>query len=147
MYRKVILISCLLSVLLGSLFLISPASAEYKPGNDSNKATDLKGQVLDQIKSGASAAELQDAADPRRMIAWIIAVLLGTVGMVFLVLIVVGSYWYITSHGDEERITKARNTIRAAIIGLVIIMIAYSITKFVVPRIQQAVTEGQLIDQ
>ena len=36
-----------------------------------------------------------------------------------------------TAAGDEEKIKKATNTIRSAIIGLLIIIAAYSITYFV----------------
>lgn len=50
------------------------------------------------------------------------------VGTGFLVLMVYGGFQWLTSQGNEEQIEKARGTIIAAIIGLVIIIGAYAIT-------------------
>ncbi len=60
---------------------------------------------------------------------------LSVVGIVFLVLMLYGGYLWMTARGKEERLEKAKNTLEAAIIGLIIALAAYGITYFVVSRI------------
>ncbi|MDD4271233.1 MAG: pilin [Patescibacteria group bacterium] len=56
---------------------------------------------------------------------------LGLLGIIFLVLIIYAGFLWMTAQGDEEKVTKAKDTITRAVIGLVIIILAYSITYFV----------------
>lgn len=65
------------------------------------------------------------------IMATVIQVFLGLLGIIFLVLIIYAGYNWMTAQGDEEKVTKAKDTIQRAIIGLIIIILAYSITFFV----------------
>jgi len=65
------------------------------------------------------------------VVALIIRVVLGLLGIVFLVLLVLGGYQWMTAGGNEDQVTKAQDRIKTAIIGLVIILAAYAITAFV----------------
>lgn len=65
----------------------------------------------------------------------IVLVALSLVGIIFLSLMVYAGYLWLTSRGEDSRIEKAQDIIRASIIGLVITLGAYSITAFVLPRI------------
>ena len=102
-------------------------------------AQSLSEEVMGQVDAGATAAEFGKPADPQLVIANVIALILSFTGMVFMGLIALGGYWYITSHGDEERAKKAISTIKAAIVGLIIVLSAYSITTFMANKIKQAV--------
>ncbi len=61
----------------------------------------------------------------------IIAGSLKIVGTLFFGLMIYGGFLWMTAHGEEEPITKAKNTIFAAIIGLAIIISAFAITNIV----------------
>jgi len=65
----------------------------------------------------------------------IIASALALVGTIFLILTVYAGILWMTASGSEEKVTKAKNIITAAIIGLVITMAAYAITSFVTNRL------------
>jgi len=65
------------------------------------------------------------------VIAIIIKAALGLLGIVFLVIIIFAGYRWMTSSGNEEEVKKAQEAIKRAIIGLVIVLMAYSITFFV----------------
>ena len=69
-------------------------------------------------------------------------IILTFLGVVFVYLIVLSGYWLVTSHGEEEKITKARKTIQGAIIGLIIVLLSYSIAYFVGKRIEGAAGIG-----
>lgn len=61
----------------------------------------------------------------------IIGAALSLVGVIFLALMIYGGILWMTAKGNEEQITKARNIIIAATIGLIIVLSAYAITNFV----------------
>lgn len=71
------------------------------------------------------------STDIRTIIANIIRVALGFVGIILIVLIMYGGYLYMTSGGNEEQISRAKAILKNATIGLAIILSAYSIVWFV----------------
>ena len=66
-----------------------------------------------------------------KVVALVIKGFLSLLGIIFIILIILSGFNWMTSEGDEQKITKAKETIRTAIIGLFIIIAAYSITYFV----------------
>lgn len=66
----------------------------------------------------------------------------GAVGTLFFVLMIYGGYLWMTARGSEEQVTKARNIIIAAIIGLVIVVGAYAATTFIVRAGAQSAAPG-----
>ena len=71
------------------------------------------------------------STDIRIIVANIIRVALGLLGFILLLIILYGGYLYMTSGGNEEQIGKAKSIFKNAIIGLAIILSAYSIVWFV----------------
>lgn len=69
--------------------------------------------------------------DPRIIVARIIRVALGFLGIVTVVLILYGGFLWMTSAGNEETIAKAKKVIINAVIGLAIILSALAITQFI----------------
>ncbi|MCK5060941.1 hypothetical protein KAR28_00155 [Candidatus Parcubacteria bacterium] len=61
----------------------------------------------------------------------VIKAFLGLLAIIFIILIIIGGYGWMMAGGDESKVTKAIETIRQAIIGLVIVVSAYAITYFV----------------
>lgn len=68
-------------------------------------------------------------------ISSLVATFLSLLGVIFMVLMIYGGYNWMTAAGDEAKIDKAKDTIRAAIIGLIIVIAAYGISVFVISRI------------
>lgn len=111
-----------------SVFLISEVHAQSR---QVNPAVDLRGQITGQYQTGAQSAGFGQARDPRAIVAQIIQVVLGLIGSIFMVLIVMSGYWYVVARGRQDYIDKATKTIRAAIVGIIVVVLAYSITYFV----------------
>lgn len=65
----------------------------------------------------------------------VIAMILSFTGVIFLVLMVYAGWLWMTARGEEEPVEKAQKIIISSIIGLIILVGAYSITSFVVPRL------------
>lgn len=69
--------------------------------------------------------------DIRVITANIIKVFLALLGIIFVVLLVLAGYKWMTAMGNEDKVSEAKGQITTAIIGLLIILAAYAITKFV----------------
>ncbi len=65
----------------------------------------------------------------------IIRIILGLLGTIFLVLTVYAGVLWMTAAGNEERVTKAMSILKTSVIGLIIIIAAYSITYFVLENV------------
>jgi hypothetical protein len=55
-------------------------------------------------------------------------------GVIAVVMIIFGGISYVTSAGDAGKVTKAKNTLVYSIAGLVIVLVAFAITSFVIGR-------------
>jgi len=73
--------------------------------------------------------------DPNPVIGAVIQTFLSILGIIFLILMIYSGYSWMTAHGDEQKVTKAKETITAAIIGLVIVIGAYAITFLVISKL------------
>lgn len=69
--------------------------------------------------------------DIREIIANIIRVALGLLGLVTVILMMYAGYLWMTAGGNDEQIGKAKSILKNAVIGLAIILSAYSIVLFV----------------
>lgn len=57
---------------------------------------------------------------------------LGALGVIFLILMFYGGMLWLTAEGEKEKITKARGFIFHSILGLIITLFSFGITKFVI---------------
>ena len=107
----------------------------------------LAAGTLDEVRAGLNQVAGKvgfktgnEEASVAVIVGRIIKVALSLVGVVFMVLMVYGGYLWMTAAGNEENVDKAKNLIRAAVIGLIIIASAYSITALVVGKVFEATT-------
>ncbi len=57
------------------------------------------------------------------------------VGVIAVIMIIVGGLKYITSSGDSNNVSAAKNTILYAIIGLIVVALAQVIVRFVLTKV------------
>jgi len=90
---------------------------------------------LNKVGSGGSNAPYQNITvgynDLASIIGVVIQAFLGLLGVLFLVYILYAGYNWMVAQGDEEKVTKAKETIQRAIIGLIVIVGAYAISYWV----------------
>jgi len=75
-----------------------------------------------------------------QMIARIINVLLSVLGVIFFVLVLYGGFLWMTSAGNEEKVKKAKTILTDSVIGLIILLAAYAISRFVIEALISATT-------
>jgi hypothetical protein len=69
------------------------------------------------------------------MIGNIINVVLGLLGIVMVIYVILGGWKYMSSGGSDEGAKKGKTMLLNAVIGLAIILAAYSISSFVISRL------------
>ena len=110
----------------------APAMAVTCPEGSKRAGEDLSDLALcNTVKTDESENNLM-----KRLQA-IVNVVLGVIGFVAVVYIVIGGVQYATSAGDTGKITKAKNTIMYAVIGLVVALLAFAIVNFVLDNVMQ----------
>lgn len=65
------------------------------------------------------------------IIGRIVNVVLGFLGVVFLVLLLYAGFLWMTAQGDEKTVEKAKGIIKQAIVGLIVIVAGFAISNFV----------------
>lgn len=93
--------------------------------------SDIRGEF-----SGATGA-FGSADNATELIAVIIRVLLLIGGAIAVLFVIIGGYQYLTSGGNEESAEKGRKTVTNALIGVVLIVLAWVIVNVVVGTISQ----------
>lgn len=83
-------------------------------------------------KIGATAFAGEKPLDIREIVGRVINIILGFIGVIFLGLAIYGGFMYMTAAGNEEKTGKALSTIRNAVIGLLVVLVAWAITRFTV---------------
>lgn len=72
-----------------------------------------------------------DGKQVSHIISLVIKAFLSLLGLIFIILMLIAGFNWMTAGGDEQKVSKAKDTIEKAVIGLIIIIFAYSITYFV----------------
>lgn len=57
-------------------------------------------------------------------------------GIVGVVVLIVASLLFITSRGDPSQMKRSKDAIRGTVIGLIVVMVAFAITRFVLGGLQ-----------
>lgn len=90
------------------------------------------------IGAGALSAKSNEQPDnidgDNGMFKRITDVLLFIVGAVAVIMLIVGGIRYVTSGGNQQAVSDAKNTILYAIVGIIVVLLAYAVVNFVVSQ-------------
>lgn len=88
--------------------------------------------VFDLVGRVGGNAGYNSGKTPEDIVAIVIQMILGFLGVLFIVLIIVGGFQWMTASGNEETIKKAQRVIKNAVIGLLVVMLSYAASIFVI---------------
>ena len=74
-------------------------------------------------------------------------VVLGAAGFVAIIYVIVGGFNYVTSAGNAEKVATANKTIAYAIIGIVIVALAFAMKSFVLSKLGLESVDNNFLSQ
>src|SRR5262245_10326130 len=80
---------------------------------------------LGKIQGPFSGVSRFDTSDPYRFVGNIIKLMLQIGFAIAVVFVIIGGYFYMTASGNEEQASRGRRTILYALIGIVVMVMAY----------------------
>jgi hypothetical protein len=94
------------------------------------------------LNQAASGTGLDTSRNIPQIIALVVNALLALLATIFIILIILGGFRWMTSAGNASKIDAAKQTITNAVIGLVIVMAAYAISKFILGALVDSTNGG-----
>ncbi len=90
--------------------------------------------ALQGLINTAQQAKIETGSAPNiyQIVGYIINIILGFLGVIFLVLVIYGGFLWMTAGGNEDKVKKGRELLTHAAIGLAIVLAAFLLTNFVV---------------
>lgn len=118
------------------IFLLSIlAIPAITPAQATTTASNKLLQRLTNVASQGGYQTNEAKASTPIIIGTIIGAFLGFLGVTFIIILIIAGFGYMRARGNEEEIRKAIDSIREAIIGLVIAMSSYAIWNFIFKNI------------
>ncbi|MFA6551178.1 MAG: hypothetical protein WCV41_01465 [Patescibacteria group bacterium] len=136
---KNLLASLVITVFCFSLATVASAAVVGGSGGsaavDSNTywgGNDVANSIENDIQLGKK--------DPREIAANVINILLGFLGIIAVVLILAGGFKWMIAAGNQDKVDEAKKLMSAGVIGLIIILAAFGIARFVINALVSATT-------
>lgn len=125
MLRFTVLLFLGATLFLGGAHVVS-AGEPVTPGGLSGA-----GAITDTVAGRSGYATGDNAPSLFSTLGSIVNVALGLLGVIFMILIIYSGFKWMTAGGSEEDVKKAQQTMKNAVIGLVVVMAAWVIYYFI----------------
>jgi hypothetical protein len=133
--KKIAILTLSLGILFSTALLIPTSTALAAPLDISEQEGFGSGGEIPEAfgQSGSSQPKT-----PAQVIVRIINILLSFIGLLLVIFLIYAGFLWMTAAGDESKVEKAMGIIKNSIIGLVIILAAWSISYFVIQKLDEA---------
>ena len=118
------------SLAVALLPICTPLVVQAQGGNFGLDAT-----VKAVNEGDGTEGDIYSTKSPEELIGTIVQRVLQFTGVIFFLLMLYAGIIWMTAQGEEKKVTQAKETIKAAVIGIVVIGAAYAITSFVLTNI------------
>lgn len=109
----------------------APAAAPAAPAKAPDAAPPVAVNVLDSLKTTADTAELKTDSNLQTLLGRVLGAALALLGILFFGLTIYAGIKWMIARGNTGEVEHAKESLTNAIIGLIIVLIAYAITKFI----------------
>ncbi len=119
-----------LSIIVISFLFIIP---NFIFAEETTNISPTKAEILNNTKTVGNSAGYANA-DKNTIIttaANTVKIILSFLGIIFLILVIISGFQWMTAQGNEDAVKKARARIKNAIIGITIILFSYSLVAFI----------------
>ncbi|MDD5291263.1 MAG: hypothetical protein PHZ04_04100 [Patescibacteria group bacterium] len=137
-FKKIIFIT--LAVLI-SLFALSAVQAAGDPPTSS--VGSLLKEAAESAKYETAKVESGDI-NTSTVAGGVVRIFLSILGIIFIVLMIYAGYLWMMARGNEEQVNKAKDLIRDAVIGLIIVVAAYAVTYFILYMLARGYIQSEV---
>lgn len=127
-------LSAIISAITVVFFVANPllvlAADAKTPAQQSCEALKLQDSKVDCTQSSS----VTESKPVSKLLNSVINILSIVVGAVSVIMIIIGGFRYIISGGDSAGVTAGKNTILYAVVGLVVVLFAQVIVRFVLTQ-------------
>ena len=116
------------SLLLAAPVAAQPESSDYWGGED------IEENIQEDILLGER--------DPREIAAQVVNIILGFLGIVAVIIVLAGGFKWMTAGGNQDKVDEAKKLMSAGVIGLIIVLAAFGIARFIIDSLVNATTSS-----
>lgn len=135
-YKKLMLISLIMATLLFSFKIVLATGNLSDAFKVDNKGVYGEKDHLDSAAFNMgykiSLSGPNDATTPETIVSMVIQAVLSLLGVLFIILMIYGGALWMLAGGNDQKIDKAKNILKRATIGLLIVLFAYAISVLLV---------------
>lgn len=118
---------------LSFLWVLFPSFVHSEPlGNFQN--------ALGEASTVAAKSGIETKQELEDYIKGLTTIALSLIGIIFFILMVYGGYKWMIARGDAKSVESAKDTIIRGIIGLVVVILAYAISSFIITQLVEIST-------
>lgn len=98
-----------------------------------------EGTQFQQFTKEFGVGKYEDVKQPGVIVQNIVAIMFGVLGLIAVVMIIYAGFLWLTAGGEEEKAKQGKTLLFQAVIGLIIILSAYTVTYFVLRQLILAI--------
>lgn len=99
-------------------------------------------EAQNKVSQVGTSAGIGTQGELTTIIGNIINILLGFLGILLLIYFLYAGFLWMTSGSSEDNVKKAKTMMKNAVIGLIIIVVAYALSNFVLTQIVSNIANG-----
>lgn len=132
MKKKILLIAAIVAMAVGLLI----PNAVYASGDATSS-----GEFCQNVKNKSNPAyssicgSAKGETDAENVVKDVLTVVFTWTGIIAVIVIIIGGVFYMTSQGDPGKVSRAKNAILYALIGLIVSLLSFAIVNFVLTNI------------
>lgn len=89
-----------------------------------------------QVPTGIDSSRVNiPQSNPDSILSGVLTVVYTLTGAIAVIMLIISGYMYVMSGGNAETVKKAKNGILYSVIGIIVIVSAFTITQFVTGRV------------
>jgi len=142
MFRKIVIFSVLFFCLSFCFFVLpNIVSAQVVGGatqSGADSATTETSVETINIGNPLCPESNPNCVTPQSMIGRVINAALGVIGSIALLMFIYGGFLWMTSQGNEKKVSEGKDILLWAAIGVALIFTSYAIVRFVITDVIQA---------
>lgn len=128
-----------ISAIAMSFLVPALVSAQVTNSTSASKPASVAGAIRTGLSAAAKpSGYLGGETNPVMIIGNVLNALLGFMGIVLVLYFLYGGFLYMTAAGDTKKVESAKDTIKNAVIGTIIIVTAFVLTTFVLDELANA---------